>query len=76
MILGWMVGDVYKSVYVYLTHAPVQFLMCGAFQMATDAYILLQMFVLYDPDSRLMAWLRARGLPTVSPKRVAHDVTA
>ncbi len=76
MILGWMVGDMYKSVYVFVTAAPVQFLMCGVFQMCTDAFILLQMFVLYAAEpspfiSAVRKFLRV-AIPdvlTTSPQR-------
>ncbi len=69
MIMGWMVGDVYKTVYVYFTAAPLQFLMCGVFQALTDAYILWQMFVLYNPTSPIMALLRAQKAVSMSPVR-------
>ncbi len=74
MIVGWMVGDLYKSAYVYLTDAPVQFLMCGVFQVFTDAYILLQMFVLYNPESKLLAKMKFMRAPSMSPTRT--DVSA
>ncbi len=67
MILGWMVGDVYKSAYVFLTDAPLQFLMCGVFQACTDAYILLQMFVLYNPKS--CSWRAKKTDEPTSPVR-------
>ena len=76
MILGWMVGDLYKSAYVYLTHAPLQFLMCGVFQVFTDAFILFQMFVLYNPDSKFMVKWRQLRAPTGSPVRDRVDVSA
>ena len=60
LILGWLLGDTYKSTYFYMTEAPVQFLASGVFQVLTDVYILFQMFVQFPAK-------RAGALPVRTP---------
>jgi hypothetical protein len=54
LVVGWFVGDTYKTVYYFLTEAPLQFLASGVFQVLTDVYVLTQMYVLY-PTKRSKA---------------------
>jgi hypothetical protein len=68
LIVGWLVGDAFKTVYFFTTEAPVQFLASGCFQVLTDVYILLQMFVLYAPA--------ATATPTRRPRARSDDTPA
>lgn len=45
MVIMWMTGDIFKTVYFVVRQAPVQFWMCGILQISLDNAILIQ--VLY-----------------------------
>ncbi|RKP09839.1 PQ loop repeat-domain-containing protein [Thamnocephalis sphaerospora] len=42
VLLSWFGGDLFKTIYYYATGAPLQFLICGIFQLAVDCFILGQ----------------------------------
>lgn len=46
MVAGWFAGDGFKTAWFAATHAPVQFLACGIWQLFTDCVLAAQ-FVLY-----------------------------
>ena len=46
MVAGWFAGDAFKTVWFATTHAPVQFLLCGIWQLFTDCVLAVQ-FLLY-----------------------------
>ncbi|KYQ99889.1 hypothetical protein DLAC_03852 [Tieghemostelium lacteum] len=43
LIISWFVGDLFKTLYFYYTSAPLQFIMCGLFQILVDTAITYQM---------------------------------
>lgn len=47
LILTWLLGDAYKTVYFVVRAVPVPFILCGAFQLAMDLIIIVQIMV-YD----------------------------
>jgi len=47
MVLFWLSGDVFKTVYFLLRNAPLQFFLCGALQVSVDIAIILQV-LMYD----------------------------
>lgn len=44
MVIMWFSGDLFKTMYFILRHAPVQFIICGAIQVFVDILILAQVF--------------------------------
>ncbi len=44
LIGGWFAGDASKTVYFVIKGAPLQFLLCGVFQLLVDFLIVFQMF--------------------------------
>ncbi len=44
MVLMWTCGDVFKTTYFYLRKTPLQFIICGALQVAIDIAILGQVW--------------------------------
>ncbi|EGG15783.1 hypothetical protein DFA_10626 [Cavenderia fasciculata] len=44
LIASWFVGDFAKTLYFYFSGAPVQFIICGAFQLIVDVAITYQLF--------------------------------
>lgn len=44
MVIMWMCGDIFKTIYFILREAPVQFWVCGSLQVAVDIAILLQVY--------------------------------
>lgn len=47
-VLMWTSGDIFKTVYFLLRHAPVQFWMCGLLQISIDIAILAQVIFYSD----------------------------
>lgn len=47
LILCWAAGDMFKTVVFVARGAPLQFLLCGLFQLGVDALLFLQVFVLF-----------------------------
>ncbi|ELP93992.1 hypothetical protein EIN_181590 [Entamoeba invadens IP1] len=47
-IIGWIVGDSFKTIYFIISEVPLQFICCGIFQLMCDAVIVGQM-VHYSP---------------------------
>lgn len=45
MVIMWTFGDIFKTLYFLLRHAPVQFVVCGGIQVSVDVMILLQVFI-------------------------------
>ncbi|VDK38449.1 unnamed protein product [Taenia asiatica] len=57
MVLMWTMGDLFKTIYFFLSKAPVQFPICGCIQLAFDVAVFFQ-FLAYrkrysyiDPDA-------------------------
>jgi len=48
MVLFWLSGDVFKTVYFLLRKAPLQFFLCGALQVSVDLAILSQVLIYRD----------------------------
>jgi len=44
MVLMWSCGDIFKTLYFVLRHAPMQFWLCGTVQVMIDVAIMLQVF--------------------------------
>lgn len=42
MVVMWLSGDLFKTLYFILRHAPVQFIACGSIQVTVDVLILIQ----------------------------------
>ncbi|OQS07541.1 PQ-loop repeat-containing protein 1-like [Thraustotheca clavata] len=51
MVFGWTIGDVFKTVYAVQTLSPLQFLLCGAMQIAVDVGLMYQV-VYYFPKQK------------------------
>ncbi|KAF0698209.1 Aste57867_11194 [Aphanomyces stellatus] len=45
MVLGWTLGDLFKTAFAVSTDAPLQFVVCGATQLAVDAGLLGQLLL-------------------------------
>ena len=45
MVLFWLSGDTFKTVYFIIRSAPVQFVVCGTLQVMVDIAILLQVVI-------------------------------
>lgn len=45
VLATWFFGDAFKTFYYITTAAPVQFLVCGIFQLCMDAVIVLEYLV-------------------------------
>lgn len=44
MVVMWLSGDLFKTIYFILRHAPAQFVACGSVQVTIDILILFQVF--------------------------------
>ena len=42
MVLFWLSGDTFKTIYFVIRQAPIQFWVCGSLQVIVDVAILLQ----------------------------------
>lgn len=42
MVMLWTLGDMFKTIYFLLRHAPIQFWLCGSLQISLDLCILAQ----------------------------------
>ena len=49
MILLWLLGDSFKTVYFITNNSPVQFIHCGVFQLMIDIVIIYQI-IIYDKE--------------------------
>jgi len=45
MVLGWLGGDIGKTIYFYVKDSPFQFKVCGFLQISVDILILLEVFM-------------------------------
>jgi uncharacterized protein with PQ loop repeat len=43
MVVSWLLGDIFKTIYAIAKPAPVQFMLCGAFQSLIDVVVFVQM---------------------------------
>lgn len=48
MVMFWLSGDVFKTIYFLLRNAPLQFFLCGALQVSVDISILCQVLIYRD----------------------------
>lgn len=44
MVIMWLSGDLFKTLYFILRNEPVQFIVCGLIQVSVDILILIQVF--------------------------------
>ena len=44
----WTSGDIFKTIYFFVRHAPVQFWLCGLLQISIDIAILGQVILYSD----------------------------
>ncbi len=42
MVAMWLSGDMFKTGYFLVRHAPIQFWVCGSLQVMVDILILVQ----------------------------------
>lgn len=47
MVVSWLAGDFFKTIYALGKGEPAPFVLCGAFQFSVDCVVAAQMFVLY-----------------------------
>jgi len=52
MVLGWLVGDLFKVGYFVFLAQPVQFIACGTIQVSIDLLIVGQVFYYGGKDSK------------------------
>jgi len=52
MVMFWLSGDVFKTIYFLLRHAPTQFFLCGALQVSVDISILAQVLIYRDSPQK------------------------
>ncbi|GAB5590601.1 hypothetical protein Unana1_05501 [Umbelopsis nana] len=58
MILGtWFLGDGFKFFYFIFTGSPLQFIICGAFQLTVDCIVVIQ-FIIFSPAMRKRLGIR------------------
>ena len=48
MVICWLCGDIYKTIYFIVRIAPVQFWVCSSLQVMVDVLILLQVWMYRD----------------------------
>lgn len=51
MVVMWLSGDLFKTLYFILRHAPGQFVACGSMQVTVDLLILLQVIWFRRPSA-------------------------
>lgn len=49
MVVMWLAGDLFKSLYFIIRHLPAQFVVCGSIQVLVDILILIQVFWYRQP---------------------------
>lgn len=54
MVLMWLVGDTFKTVYFWLRSSPLQFFVCGCLQIFIDILVLGQCFIYRKKKSHLI----------------------
>lgn len=52
MILSWLAGDLFKSIYFYINKSPWQLFVCSIFQINVDILLVLQ-FVIYNSNKEV-----------------------
>lgn len=50
MVVMWLSGDLFKTLYFILRHVPLQFVICGSIQVTVDILILVQVFWYRRPN--------------------------
>ena len=70
LIICWAFGDAFKTTLAIARSVPVQFILCGSFQLAMDAVLLWQIYVLY-PDKK-----EDDPIPTLLAAQQRHDAPA
>jgi hypothetical protein len=58
MIMTWMTGDVFKTVYFIKTRSPLQMICCGLFQITTDTILILQIICFYKNTRKIIEYKR------------------
>jgi hypothetical protein len=48
MIITWILGDIFKTVYFYMTKSPLQMICCGFFQITADSILITQIICYYN----------------------------
>ena len=72
LIICWAFGDAFKTVLALSRTAPIQFVLCGVFQLTMDGILLWQIYVLYPDKKEDDPPLLATGMST----RYNADVNA
>ncbi|XP_042238516.1 solute carrier family 66 member 2-like isoform X3 [Homarus americanus] len=54
MVLMWLMGDTFKTIYFFLRSAPLQFFICGCLQIFIDIAVLGQCFIYRKKNSHLI----------------------
>lgn len=44
MVMGWLIGDIFKTGYFIFLNQPFQFIICGSIQVSIDCLIICQVF--------------------------------
>ena len=44
LILGWILGDLFKVIYFFFRDTPIQLILCAIFQLTTDFILISQIF--------------------------------
>ena len=42
MVMGWLIGDIFKTGYFIFLNQPFQFVLCGSLQVTVDCLIICQ----------------------------------
>ncbi|VDO82488.1 unnamed protein product [Soboliphyme baturini] len=48
MTLLWLVSDILKTIYFFMRYSPLQFKLCGFFQIFLDVILLSQIFIYWQ----------------------------
>jgi len=52
MVMGWLIGDIFKTGYFIFLNQPFQFVLCGSLQVTVDCLIICQVFY-YKSSSKM-----------------------
>jgi solute carrier family 66, member 2 len=52
LVLCWAAGDLFKTILFTARSEPLQFLLCGFFQLSVDILLFVQLFVLFPADGK------------------------
>eukprot|EP00049_Salpingoeca_infusionum_P007759 m.125931 g.125931 ORF g.125931 m.125931 type:complete len:169 (+) comp13813_c1_seq7:697-1203(+) len=52
MVVSWLSGDIFKTVYFFIREAPAQFFLCGMLQISMDLAVLFQVLQYWDKSPK------------------------